>query len=201
MRRMAAERPPLILSKIHFAGWPYSTLLPGPWAAADGLCWHTSRESHPSEALSELPPLLDPGFTRGCGWTGVSLSDCWRGSGWVNQPQCETARHRLLCGRMGTALHLPWPSLMRAHGPHRWSWRILQRRLLFSKAPSGKYSDNRIFGFQGTSEKQFLLACIGEDVGILITLQFQFSKSFFNCLRMRTFRLWGWRKCCSKQKC
>ena len=63
MRRMAAERPPLILSKIHFAGWPYSTLLPGPWAAADGLCWHTSRESHPSEDLSELPPLLDPGFT------------------------------------------------------------------------------------------------------------------------------------------
>ena len=81
MRRMAAERPPLILSKIHFAGWPYSTLLPGPWAAADGLCWHTSRESHPSEALSELPPLPDPGFTRGCGWTGVSLSDCRRGSG------------------------------------------------------------------------------------------------------------------------
>ena len=28
-------------------------------------------------------------------------------------PQCETARHRLLCGRMGTALHLSWPSLMR----------------------------------------------------------------------------------------
>lgn len=105
-------------------------------------------------------------------------------------PQCETARHRLLCGRMGTALHLSWPSLMRNCIPHRWSWRILQRRLLFSKAPPGKYSDNRIFGFQGTSEKQFLLACIGEDVGILITLQFQFSKSFFNCLRMRTFRLW-----------
>ena len=76
MRRMAAERPPLSFSKTHFAGWPYSTLLPGPWAAADGLCWHTSRESHPSEDLSELPPLLDPGITRGCGWTGVSLSDC-----------------------------------------------------------------------------------------------------------------------------
>ena len=30
-----------------------------------------------------------------------------------NQPQCETTRHRLLCGRMGTALYLPWPSLMR----------------------------------------------------------------------------------------
>ena len=58
MRHMAAERPPLSFSKTHFAGWPYSTLLPGPWAAADGLCWHTSRESHPSEDLSELPPLL-----------------------------------------------------------------------------------------------------------------------------------------------
>ena len=56
-------------------------------------------------------------------------------------------------------------------------------------APSGKYSDNRIFGFQGTSEKHFLLACIGEGVGILITLQFQFSKSFFKDLRIRTFRL------------
>ena len=91
----------------------FDTTSPGGRAAADGLCWHTSRESHPSEDLSELPPLLDPGITRGCGWTGVSLSDCWRGSGWVNQPQCETARHRLLCGRMGAALHLPWPSLMR----------------------------------------------------------------------------------------
>ena len=75
MRRMAAERPPLSFSKTHFAGWPYSTLLPGPWAAADGLRWRASRESHPSEDLSELSPLLDPGITRGCGWTGVSLSD------------------------------------------------------------------------------------------------------------------------------
>ena len=29
------------------------------------------------------------------------------------QPQCETARHRLFYGRMGTAQHLIWPSLMR----------------------------------------------------------------------------------------
>ena len=29
------------------------------------------------------------------------------------RPQCETARHRLFYGRMGTALHLVWPSLMR----------------------------------------------------------------------------------------
>ena len=85
MRHMAAERPPLSFSKTHFAGWPYSTLLPGPWAAADGLCWHTSRESHPSEDLSELPPLRDPAtrwfpnvmdysdLKQGCGWTGVPL--------------------------------------------------------------------------------------------------------------------------------
>ena len=186
MRRMAAERPPLILSKIHFAGWPYSTLLPGPWAAADGLCWHTSRESHPSEALSELPPLLDPGITRGCGWTGVSLSDCWRGSGWVNQPQCETARHRLLCGRMGTALHLPWPSLMRAHGPHRWSWRILQRR--FSPPPGGPLVSGRIplpdINFSNVPErlKNWPLTAIGSGRPICRTL-FEKFFNFFEPLR------------------
>ena len=49
----------------------------------------------------------------GCGWTGVSLLDCRRGSGRYHRPQCETARHRLFYGRMGTALHLIWPSLMR----------------------------------------------------------------------------------------
>ena len=36
----------------------FDTTPPGGRAAADGLCWHTSRESHPSEDLSELPPLL-----------------------------------------------------------------------------------------------------------------------------------------------
>ena len=43
---------------------------------------------------------------------------------------------------MGTALHLTWPSLMRAHGPHRWSWRILQRR--FSPPPEGPLVSGRI---------------------------------------------------------
>ncbi len=59
-----------------------------------------------------------------------------------NQLQCETARHRLFCGRMGTALHLSWPSLMRAHGPHRWSWRILQRR--FGPPSGGPLVSGRI---------------------------------------------------------
>ena len=31
------------------------------------------RESHPSEDLSELPPLRDPAVRQGCGWTGVPL--------------------------------------------------------------------------------------------------------------------------------
>ena len=72
-----------------------------------------------------------------------------------NQPQCETARHRLLCGQMGTALHLPWPSLMRVHGPHRWSWRILQCR--FSPLPEGLSSADvsrcRMFYLQGSERK------------------------------------------------
>ena len=79
---MGRGRPPTISSEIldfqkSIVLHLYSTSLnTGGRMAADGLCWHTSRESHPSEDLSELPPLLDPGITRGCGWTGVSLSDC-----------------------------------------------------------------------------------------------------------------------------
>ena len=40
--------------------WPYSTLLPRPWATNLNHAWRVSRESHPSEDLSELPPLLYP---------------------------------------------------------------------------------------------------------------------------------------------
>ena len=36
------------------------------------LCWRTLRASHPSEDLSELPPLRDPA-SQGCGWAGVPL--------------------------------------------------------------------------------------------------------------------------------
>ena len=58
----------------------FDTTSPGGRAATDGPRWHASRESHPSEDRSELPPLRDPGITRGCGWAGVSFLDCWRGS-------------------------------------------------------------------------------------------------------------------------
>ena len=64
------------ISKGNHSAPVFDTTPPGVRAAADGLRWRASRESHPSEDLSELPPLLDPGITRGCGWTGVSLLDC-----------------------------------------------------------------------------------------------------------------------------
>ena len=50
---------------------------------------------------------------------------------------------------------------------------------LVQRAPSGKYPDDRVFCFQGTTEKLFLLACIGEEVRILATPKFKFSQSFF----------------------
>ena len=87
--------------------WLYSTLLPEPWAAADGPRWCASRESHPSEDLSELPP--QSGFSLG---RSIITRLPMRVGQVRNQSQCETARHRLLFGRMETAQHLDWPSLM-----------------------------------------------------------------------------------------
>ena len=86
----------------------FDTTSPGGRAATDGPRWHASRESHPSEDRSELPPLRGPGVTRGCGWAGVSLSLARVGPGLLlkPRPQCDTARHRPFLGRMGTALHL-----------------------------------------------------------------------------------------------
>ena len=82
--------------------WPYSTLLPGP-----GRQQTASRESHPSEDLSELPP--QSGFSLG---RSIITRLLMRVGLVRSQPQCKTARHRLLFGRMGTAQHLNWPSLM-----------------------------------------------------------------------------------------
>ena len=62
---MGRGRPPTISSEIldfqkSIVLHLYSTSLnTGGRMAADGLCWHTSRESHPSEDLSELSPLLE----------------------------------------------------------------------------------------------------------------------------------------------
>ena len=44
---------------IAFRSPVFDTTSPGGRAATDGSCGRTSRESHPSEDLSELPPLLE----------------------------------------------------------------------------------------------------------------------------------------------
>ena len=129
--------------------WLYSTLLPEPWAAADGPRWCASRESHPSEDLSELPP--QSGFSLG---RSIITRLPMRVGLVRNQPQCETARHRLLFGRMGTAQHLDWPSLMQ----------ILSAQVVLAHPPaslqppflgglsSADVSRCRIFSFQGTHQ-------------------------------------------------
>lgn|GEM_PF-7038634 len=71
------------------------------------------------------PPRIAPSrphcvipLARGCGWTDVLYRRCLG----------ETARHGLLSGRMGDALHLVWPSFTEG-SLRRWSWRILRCRL------------------------------------------------------------------------
>lgn len=54
----------------------------GSCGGQSGLCWRTSRESHPSEDLSELPPLLEAvaGQEYHCGptvsWQGQAATAC-----------------------------------------------------------------------------------------------------------------------------
>ena len=63
------------------------------------------------------PPRISPSCPHClCLWLGRSIITRLLtrvGPVFENQSQCETARHRLFYGRMGTALHLIWPSLMR----------------------------------------------------------------------------------------
>ena len=118
---MGRERPPSISSEIldflktNHSAPVFDTTPPGGRAAADGLCWHTSRESHPSDRGSlRAAPIACSRYHPGLWLDRSIITRLLTRVGLVqNQPQCETARHRLLCGRMGTALHLPWPSLMR----------------------------------------------------------------------------------------
>ena len=101
------------------------------------------------------------------GWTRLHL--VWPSLIDVGQPGCQNRTEQYGCLRLQPcAVHL---QVVLAHPPA--SLALVQR------APSGKYPDGRIFGFQGTTEKIFLLACIGEEVRILATPKFKFSQSFF----------------------
>ena len=98
-------------------------------------------------SLSELPPQSDFSLGRSI------ITRLLMRVGLVrNQPQCKTARHRLLFGRMGAAQHLNWPSLMQ----------ILSAQVVLAHPPvslqppfrgglsSADVSRCRIFSFQGT---------------------------------------------------
>ena len=166
----------------------YSTLLPQAtgqpiWTAAG---FTASWASHPREDLSRLPSLLAAGTgaesiivpdgvvakqpATGCfvdGWTRLHL--VWPSLIDVGQPGCQNRTEQYGCLRLQPcAVHL---QVVLAHPPA--SLALVQR------APSGKYPDDRVFCFQGTTEKLFLLACIGEEVRILATPKFKFSQSFF----------------------
>ena len=86
------------------------------------LCWRTSRASHPSEDLSEPPPLLASvaGREDHCCLTG-SLRNSLPGLFWDGWGPLGTLFGRLLC----------------EYSPHRWSWRILRIAFRFSHGPSG----------------------------------------------------------------
>ena len=92
----------------------YSTLLPQAAGRQQTDCVGTHHGNLTPPRISPSCPHclipVSPGAVAGQEYH-YQIAD--EGRAGRNQPQCETARHRLLCGRMGTALHLPWPSLMR----------------------------------------------------------------------------------------
>lgn len=95
----------------------------------------------------------------------------------VSQPGCQNRTKKYGCLRSQPyAVHL---QVVLAHPP--------ESLALFQRAPSGRYSDGRIFSFRGANEKFFLLACIGEEVRILHSSKFYFFKNFLSFLIDRTF--------------
>lgn len=79
--------------------------------------------STPPRIAPSRPHCLIP-LSRGCGWTDVL---CRRCCGETADALHAGSRGLLLSGRMGTASHLIWPSLM-AVSRHRWFSRILRCR-------------------------------------------------------------------------
>ena len=110
---MVAKRLPILLNfglRLHL----YSTLLPQAARRQQTDCVGTHHGILTPPRISPSCPHclipVSPGAVAGQEYH-YQIAD--EGRAGRNQPQCETARHRLLCGWMGTALHLPWPPLMR----------------------------------------------------------------------------------------
>ena len=124
------------------------------------------------------PPRISPSCPHClCLWLGRSIITRLLtrvGSVFENQSQCETARHRLFCGRMG-----PLCTFLAVFDagprPHRWSSRILQRR--FSPLPGASrqrtYPRCRIFTFG--KGRAFSMA-----LSLFLRLTPALYKSFFN---------------------
>ena len=117
---MGRERPPSISSEIldfqkTIIPHLYSTLLPQAAGRQQTDCVGTHHGNLTPPRISPSCPHclipVSPGAVAGQEYH-YQIAD--EGRAGRNQPQCETACHRLLCGRMGTALHLLWPSLMRS---------------------------------------------------------------------------------------
>ena len=177
MRHMAAERPPLSFSKRISLVGPIRHYFPGPGRQqTDCVGTHHGNLTPPRISPSCPHCLLpvSPGAVAGQEYH-YWIAD--EGRAGRNQPQCETARHRLLCGRMGTALHLPWPSLMRfsaqvvlAHPPA--SLQPSSRRDL----SSADVSRCRIFNFHGRYKNA--PHCIGSEEAFLTTYFGKFFRFF-----------------------
>ena len=116
MRHMAAERPPLSFSKRISLVGPIRHYFPGHGRQQTDCVGTHHGNLTPPRISPSCPHCLIPVSPGAV--AGQEYHYWIAGEGRVQhpmktEPQCETARHRLLCGRMGTALHLPWPSLMR----------------------------------------------------------------------------------------
>ena len=166
-------------------------------ALGDGLnCGRLSRIMGISPPPGSLPAALiawSPG--QGGLWLGRSIIIGWR-------DHCETACHRLFSGRMGTALHLIWPSLIKETGMN-------EQKIVAScficpftgglGASSGvafpfgvrqqTYSGHRIFNFQRTlkGKKKDPLTSIRKKWGDWADF-FYFSISSFSLPKIRCFR-------------
>lgn len=139
-----------------------------------------SRDFHPSQVLCELPPLL----------AAVAGQEyhCVLTVSWQNSPPQAAFRSD------GPARHLIWPSLTAGgenqrtkrqmvscflHAAAGESTRIFRRRLpRFSRPVREGISTFGYSVFKMRVRKVSLLACIGEEVGVLTTLKIEFSKIF-----------------------
>ena len=144
------ERSPwLLILRLHSCVVSYApvfdTTSPGNratiWTAAGSTA---SWESHPREDLSRPPSLRGPRFTGG--WDGTEVSLSLTESLRYSPPQA-------VLWTDGSARHLVWPSWMQTQSAQVVLAHPPASLALVQRAPSGRYPDHRVFGFQGPQEE------------------------------------------------